>query len=216
MDAVPNPEMEVSSVVQFLVDAVETEGIRFSLDIDRAAVVAWDTETTSLHGVAIQIGVVALDVEGRELLATSRILSPLGYPIDPRAFAVHGIPQERLEEEGEPAGKCVSSLVDLASRATSASVHFVAHNSAFDIRAIRKTADAAGVSFPSSFSSFCTMNAGKRAMEAVGRGSKRPKNGELYEALVGPVPKETILHDAVGDARLTAHSFLAGRRVGLW
>lgn len=208
--------MEVASVVQSLVDAVETEGIRFALDMDRAAVIAWDTETTSLHGVAIQIGVVALDAEGGELLATSHILSPLGHPIDPRALAVHGISQARLEEEGEPAGKCVSSLIEINTRAASASVPFVAHNSAFDVRAMRKTAEAAGVRFPSSFRSFCTMTTGKRAMEAAGRGCKRPKNGELYEVLVGPVPKETILHDAVGDARLTAHSFLAGKRAGLW
>ena len=45
---------------------------------------------------------------------------------------------------------------------------------------------------------------------------KPPKNIELYEALVGPVPEGTKLHDALADVRLTAASYAAGVRKGWW
>ena len=45
---------------------------------------------------------------------------------------------------------------------------------------------------------------------------KAPKNVELHEALVGPIPEGTQLHDALADVRVTSASFVAGVREGWW
>ena len=206
---------DVLETVRCLCDDVETRALAYELP-ERAAVVAWDTETTGLRGVVVQLGVVVLDEERNELSAHARMFAPLvEFPIEAGAFAVHKISRARQEAEGEPVPKCLAAFERLARVARERNVPMVAHNAAFDQRMLRCTAQAVGRPAPD-VDSACTMLLGKRACVDERGKAKRPKNRELYERLVGEAPDEERLHDAVEDARLTAHSFLAGRSRGLW
>ena len=65
---------------------------------------------------------------------------------------------------------------------------------------------------------FCTMQKSKRRLNLANKrgGLKVPKNTELHNALVGPVPAGTLLHDALADVRITAASYFAGQRQRWW
>ena len=65
---------------------------------------------------------------------------------------------------------------------------------------------------------FCTMQSSKRrlGLKNCRGGLKPPKNTELHEKLVGPVPAGTRLHDALADVRITAASYFAGQRQRWW
>ena len=207
---------EVERAVLDLCDEVETRALAYSLPED-AAVIAWDTETTGLHGVIVQLGIVALDSAGREVGVDSRLFAPLeAFPIEPGAVAVHKITSEQQAAEGEPVGKCLRAFVELAQTAARRRIPMVAHNAAFDKRMVHKTAKAIGLE-PPEIESLCTMNLGRTVFKDAQTGRKKnPKNRELYNLLVGGAPEDEFLHDAVEDARLTAQSFLAGRKSGLW
>lgn len=209
-------DCEVKALVESLCATVEERCLRYALDMDRATVIAWDTETTSLNGVIVQIGVVALDENGDELLADSRIIAPIyGHAVEERALAVHGISDNRRVREGESATACIRAFGELVRLACEKSVPLVAHNSSFDERMLRNTCAAVGVDAPT-FQGFCTMTNGRRAMRELRGTNKRPKNVELYEALCGMLPPDTPLHDAVADAKLTARSYIEGHRRGFW
>lgn len=217
-------DMVEGDVVQALNDIcerVQSEALAYQLD-DRAAVVAWDTETTGLNGVVVQIGTVVLDRGGSELLAHSRMLAPLpNWPISDGAFCVHGITSAKQRAEGEPVKEALEAFAELAELARARGVPLVAHNAAFDKRMLRNTAREAGLEAESvqrieGIESLCTMTLGKRVMEHRTGRKKRPRNQELFELLVGSLPTGTHLHDATEDARLTAHSYLSGRREGFW
>lgn len=208
---------EVRDAVHRLCDDAETRALAYVLP-PAAAVVAWDTETTGLNGVVVQLGVVVLDAARNELASSSRLLAPVtGFPIEPRALAVHKISRERQCWEGEPVAKCLRAFEHLVRTAKSRGVPVVAHNAAFDKRMLRNTARAVGYEPSEAVESLCTMMLGTLAVpHADGKRGKRLKNRELYERLVGEAPEDERLHDAVEDARLTAHSFLVGRDRGLW
>ena len=159
---------------------------------------------------------MALDATGREVGVDSRLFAPLeAFPIEPGALAVHKITPARQAAEGEPVGKCLRAFVELAQTASRRHIPMVAHNAAFDKRMVRNTASAIGFE-PPQIESLCTMNLGRTVCtDAEGR-KKRPKNRELYDLLIGGAPDDAFLHDAVEDARLTAQSFLAGKKRGLW
>ena len=206
---------EVEGAVLDLCDEVETRALAYSLPED-AVVVAWDTETTGLHGVIVQLGIVALDSTGREVAVDSRLFAPLqAFPIEPGAVAVHKITRERQAVEGEPVDKCLRAFFELAQTASRRRIPLVAHNAAFDKRMVHKTAKAIGLE-PPEIESLCTMNLGRRVFTDEQGRKKNPKNRELYDFLIGGAPEDEFLHDAVEDARLTAQSFLTGRQRGLW
>ena len=47
-------------------------------------------------------------------------------------------------------------------------------------------------------------------------GIKAPKNSELFQALVGPIPPDAQLHDALADVRITCKSYRAAKNAGWW
>lgn len=205
---------DVFATVDDLCSKVETEELRYEIP-PNAAVIAWDTETTDLHGVVVQLGVVCVDAYGVELYATSRMFAPIpGHPIRGDAYAVHGISEDMQRTQGEPVCKSIEAFVELTRSAKTRNVTLVAHNASFDRRMLQNTARAVGMT--SDVESECTMLLGKRVSQVRRGTNKRPKNSELYEMLVGPIPKSARLHDAVEDARLTARSFVAGRAQGFW
>lgn len=208
-------DADVADALSEIVRAVEAEGLRYDVP-DGVVVLAWDTESTGLGGVVVQLGVVGLDVHRRELMAVSRMFQPLeGHPMDRRARLVHGISTDDQRRLGEPVRACLAAFCVLAEEARSKGIPLVAHNASFDQRMLSNTARAVSFTMPD-IASECTMRLGKRVAAERFGSRKAPRNAELYEMLVGSVPSGTSLHDAVADARLTAHSFAAGREQNLW
>ena len=192
------------------------------LDAYRPGVVAWDTETTGLRGAVIQAAVVELDARGNEQsVLTGIVRPPRGYALERGAVAVHGITPGRIDAEGqEDVPAFLRPLVGRLKRARASGTRVVAHNAAFDVGRMNETLRA--WEMPERLEAedvFCTMRGAKRHCGLVGRtGAPRcPKNAELYALLTGhPEPADETLHDAAADARLTAQSYLAGRRKGWW
>lgn len=184
-------------------------------EVSRAAVIAWDTETTGLRGVVIQIGYCILDHEAEEIGSGEWLLAPIpGHPVEPRALSVHHITDERRAEEGKLPGECLEAFGRLVAAAASHGVPLVAHNAAFDLGRMKYTASV--LPAPRSVeSSLCTMKLGGRVMNKKRGTTKLPKNAELYECLFGKEPSGR-LHDAIADARITAHSYMEGKRQKFW
>lgn len=184
-----------------------------------------DTETNGGRvQFVIQIAFVLLDKDLNELSSYKKYLKlpPDNQYINPHAAKVHGITLNTLTREGvDPKEalthffKCVSDV----KKNRDGKVIF--HNAAFDSRSISATAEAIGYATPFPFtasSCFCTMVNSKSRLGLKDKLNrlKPPKNTELHEALVGPVPEGTKLHDALADVRVTAASFAAGVRAGWW
>ena len=180
------------------------------------SVLAFDTETTGLTGVVIQVGAVGLDAEGRELLSHAWLVRPPpGWRVERGAQRVHGISDEQLAREGLDAHDGLAAFARLATAANAAGVPLVAHNASFDVRALRRTLEAIGAA-PVPLDATCTMQKSRAVAKKMFGATRAMKNAELYEALCGPVPADARLHDAVADARLTARAFLAGTAAGLF
>lgn len=208
-------EAEVAAVLGEVCDEVETRGLEYDVPANTYAV-AWDTETTGLNGAIVQIGVVFVDAAGNEIASDSRLLAPLpGFPTQARALAIHKITPERQKREGEPVSKCLLAFKRLVQSLKRRNIPLVAHNASFDERILRNTASAAGCDVPCP-ESLCTMTLGKTIYVDANGKNKSPKNRDLYNLLIGGAPEDAQLHDAVEDARLTARSFVEGRRVGHW
>lgn len=208
----------VATCVQKAVQAV--------LDNYRPSVVAFDTETTGLRGAVIQAALVEVDAHGTERSVFSGIVPPPdGYRLEPAAVAVHRITQRRIDAEGQPAVPFFRTLVTALKRARDDGKRVVAHNASFDVARLNETLVAHGMHDEQVGTDlvFCTMHGSKRHCGLTNRrGAMRcPKNAELYELLTGEDVVEAVtggaaLHDAATDARITARSYLEGRRRGWW
>jgi DNA polymerase III epsilon subunit-like protein len=185
-----------------------------------------DVETNGGKGgqMVIQLAFILLDKDLNEISSYDHYLKlpDNNRYINPHAAGVHAITLDTLDREGiDPKEalayffKCVSGV----KKHRDGKVVF--HNAAFDSKAITHTAETIGYTAPFPFtaqSCFCTMVNSKSRLgltDKIGR-PKAPKNTELHEALVGPVPEGTKLHDALADVRVTAASFAAGVRAGWW
>lgn len=144
--------------------------------------------------------------------------------INPRAFDVHGITHEFLQEHGMPFERAMELLVSDIINCSNPLI--VCHNAAFDIGCVLHTAKKMGVdeSFRHRFSStpyLCTMKIGANICKIPGfRGSeyKFPKLVELCEH-VGLDSKTLDLdrqHDALQDASVLRMVFEAGLNSGFF
>jgi len=172
----------------------------------------------------IQIAFLLLDQNYNELSSYKKYLKlpPDNQYINPHAAKVHGITLNTLAREGVAPKEALGEFFRCVSEVKkNRDGRVVFHNAAFDSKAITATADAIGYTLPFPFTSescFCTMKESKHRLglqNKIGR-LKAPKNTELHEALVGPIPEGTQLHDALADVRVTSASFVAGVRLRWW
>ena len=185
------------------------------------AALVFDTETNGLRDPhAVQIAWVVYDADGRELWSRVEYLAlPPGKSIDPFAEKVHRISLRTLEAKGKAAQFVLADFYVDLDRVTARGGKVVAHNAKFDARVVTNTATSCGLARGlDAAECFCTMERSKRLLNLTNRrgGLKPPKNTELHEALVGPVPAGVQLHDALADVRVTAASYFAGKRREWW
>lgn len=185
------------------------------------AALVFDTETNGLKDpLAVQIAWVVYDADGHELWSRVEYLAlPPGISIDRFAEKVHRISMRTLEAKGKAAQSVLADFYVDLDRVTAQGGKVVAHNAKFDARVVANTARTCGLARGLDASEcFCTMEQSKRRLGLQNRrgGLKPPKNSELHEALVGPVPAGVQLHDALADVRLTAASYFAGKWLRWW
>ena len=93
----------------------------------------------------------------------------------------------------------------------------MAHNAKFDARVVTNTATSCGLARGLGGECFCTMEESKRRLGL--QTERRAQAAEEHRAprvLVGPVPADLRLHDALADVRVTAASYFAGKRQRWW
>lgn len=180
-------------------------------------VIAWDTETSSLVGVVVQLGVVGRGEEGETFHYSTNVKLAAPYRMEAGAEAVHGLSEELVSATGCDPSEALARMAEIVSVSKARKIPLVAHNASFDKRAVARTALAAQVADPLHGAEVaCTMQLGRRVTKKVEGKSRPPKNVWLFETLCGALPHGVSLHDATDDARLTAQSYLAGIKDGYW
>ena len=208
--------------------------------------IVFDTETTDLKGLAIQIAFGCYDKCGNLVRNYNFYFKlPPGYLIEPRAKAVHKIEESYLERHGLVTEDVLMVLFECAKvcgQFIRSGGRVVAHNASFDCEVVFRTWNAhsqhlnqliqnAGVSGrtrsatppPNPFigfvdKTFCTMLSSKSYVMAKNKLGriKNPKNIELYSYLYDGQVPDGELHDASTDIRVTAMSYFKGIDVGWW
>ena len=173
---------------------------------------------TRLYTV-IQLAFV-IEIAGAEVATFNEYiaLTP-GRSINKFAKQIHGISEEVLEEKGKPARIVLTEFFKAVDRVLATHGTIVAHNAAFDVAVVNRTAESCDLDRRlASEDVFCTMQNSKKilGLKNVQGRPKNPKNSELFEALVGPVPPDTQLHDALADVRITCKSYRAAKNAGWW
>ena len=158
---------------------------------DRDGVVGFDTETTGLHGAAIEVGVV--DAEGRAVYHAYVI--PL-EPIHPKAAAVHGLTEEHLAELGARPWVEVSDELREALRGRTV----VAYNDEFfDKTVLERTDTMAGT--PSSAPDVAWVDV-MQPYQSIQGHHKTMKLTEASADFGVPLSQQDA-HGAMADARAT-------------
>jgi DNA polymerase III epsilon subunit-like protein len=181
-------------------------------------VLAFDTETSGLNPpIVLQIAYSLLE-NNEQPKETSHILKlPAGVRIHPAAQAVHGISAERVVKEGVDPLPVFDAFLRLAADVVARGGRVVAHNSAFDVRAISTTIRYWNQPAPQFPLTFCTMNSSKAYSPLKNKRGwvKAFRNEELYEFLFSTPPTER-LHDAMGDVRVTLKNYMEAQQRGWW
>lgn len=178
-------------------------------------VLFFDTETIGLgNPVVCQLGYALHSQCGTCLRESNELLLlPAGARISCGAHKIHNISESDCHARGVDTVAHLRLLHQLALSVVKAGGLVVAHNAAFDVRAINATFSAFQVEDRFSASTFCLMrNATVYAdcRNKLGR-RKQPRNDELYRLLFDKEPEAT-LHDALADVRVTAANFFELRK----
>lgn len=174
-------------------------------------IVVFDTETSGLNPpLVIELAYVVLNYESLEEVShSSQLLSlPVGQSISYGAFKVHGISDAAVRKRGVPAVAALRTFTDLCHEIVADGGLVVAHNAAFDARAINATFQAFLAPNRFSVQTFCTMRSATAFCGLQGKAGrpKPPKNEELYKILFKQAPNQK-LHSALGDVRVSVDNY---------
>ena len=182
-------------------------------------VLVLDTETTGLlpktpdgaYPHIVQLSMRTYDTKTRAKNSTNIILNP-GVEIPAASIAVHGITNERAQQEGIPP---VDALTLLALEIDNADV-LVCHNLEYDTTVVAKELERNGlvnVLKKPKMEKYCTMKCSKTLCNIVARSKrtgrpyiKYPTLSELYQKLFGAAV--VGLHDAHMDTAVTLRCYL--------
>lgn len=210
-----------------MLECEEVEGKKFRLsknlfldDLLRTNFAVVDTETTgfSSRDVAIQTCVLLCDADGKEIYKYDEYWkTPQDVTINPRASAVHKISEDKLEEAGLDARTEIQWVHALLNQLASMSAKIIAHNAKFDARILRQTASSTDAEWRFD-SFFCTQAASRHLVSAKDKNGKvkAPSNKELYEHVTNTKICESKLHDAYEDCKITAASYVIGKKLQWW
>ena len=204
-------------------------------------VVVFDTETTGLSGLICQLAYNVYNLGNGDVLARRNVLFrlPPGARVSPGAYRVHKISDDQLRAHGVPAIPELRAFGELCEDVLRRGAgRVVAHNAAFDCRALKYTWECHrgdsgdGVRrLPTVDTTTCTMKASTGKVKVFNRAGKFkwPKNSELYAALFNVAPEDDAtltaggashgtgsLHDAAYDIAVTARCYFEGRRRQWW
>lgn len=157
-------------------------------------IIVVDVETTGLSsqrgGRVIEVGAVAL--QGDVIVAEFGTLIDTGAAISYGAYRVHGISEEMLAGQPEPAE------VWRAFRELVGSAPLVAHNAPFDSAFVRCELSRLGLGLPNPW--HCTVRLARSKLPHL----PNHRLETVYRHLFGSIPHGTARHRALDDARLTA------------
>ena len=141
------------------------------------------------------------------------LIAPEGFTIPRSATEIHGITNERAQEEGRP----LQEILSLFSQALEQAEVIVGHNVSFDRSMVtaefaRLKQNAPILGLPS----HCTMKTTVEICKipSKGRGYKWPKLMELYEHLFNESFEDA--HDALADVRACSRCYFELKRQGLF
>ena len=100
------------------------------------SVIVFDTETNSFtedNARIVQLAWIEYTRDGTELERKSAILQPIGFAIEQRAINIHGITNERAQQEGEPAAQVLNEFLDRLQMLAENNGVLVAHNIKYDV-----------------------------------------------------------------------------------
>ena len=188
-------------------------------------IVCFDTETTGLSpAIVCQLAYVVVE-NGAITVEYDQLLNlPPGARIGRQAQNVHGISNRDCNERGVDAVYALELLAQTCARILADGGRVVAHNSKFDVRALRETRLAHNVidhgenQTLEDKNTFCTMANSKQyspLKDKAGR-TKVFKNEELYQFFYGLPPSWAKLHDALDDVMVTTLNYAQGLHRGWW
>ena len=185
----------------------------------------FDTETIGLKpAIVCQLAYLIVE-DGAVSTEYDQLLKlPAGFRIGKQAQAVHGISNKDCATRGVDAPEALEIFARECARILAVGGRIVAHNSKFDVRAIRETRSAHGVIDYSENQTledkdtFCSMTASKQHSPLVDKAGRRKnfRNEELYAHFYGGAPSWARLHNALDDVRVTALNYSAGLRNSWW
>jgi len=184
--------------------------------------VCFDTETTGLYEPhVIQLAYIVFTEDGTEVRRYNKIMKLLpGKRIDPRAIEVHRINMSKVQREGVNPLAELEEFMRVCGDVIVSGGRIIAHNSAFDVRAINTTLSAwtPSPALLNESSTFCTMKNSKLYSPLVDKAGRRKafKNVELHMHLFGKAPDLGPLHDALTDILVTKANFTEGAIRGWW
>ena len=188
-------------------------------------IVCFDTETTGFSpAIVCQLAYVVVE-NGEVTTEYDQLLElPRGATIGRQAQSIHGISNRACAKRGVDAAAALETFARMCARILSEGGRLVAHNSRFDVRAIRDTRSAHNLidyedNETLTFTdTFCTMVNSKQyspLKDKAGR-QKAFKNDEMFTFLYGEPPKFARLHDALDDVHVTILCYVGGVNRGWW
>jgi len=162
-------------------------------------IVAFDVETTGLspnmgHRI-IEVGAVRI-VSG-SFVEEFHSLIDCGGSISMSAQRIHGITPAMLRGQPPPA------VVFASFRAFISQATLAAHNVRFDLSFLRN--EFGGLGWPLPNRAMCTLEACRSRLYML----PNYRLETVARRLLGPLPQDTRLHRALGDARLVARVWVA-------
>lgn len=161
----------------------------------------------------------AISIEYDQLLQL-----PPGVRIGKQAQAVHGISNADCAKRGVDAADALELFAIECARILSTGGRVVAHNSKFDVRAVRETRLAHNIidcgenQTLEVGDTFCTMTASKQYSQLKDKAGRKKafKNEELYQYFHNCPPTWARLHNALDDVMVTTLNYGRGLRRNWW
>lgn len=186
-------------------------------------VCCFDVESSGLgpNARVLQLAFGLFRADGQPLRIYNRLWKiPPKAPISKGSIAIHKIGRRQLDARGTAAAPQLRNAARAFRALRESGVRIVAFNKAFDVRLMRQTARLEGVDewTLDEEQVLCTMVESRVhcPLRTLNGARKGFSNAELYEHMFGRLPSSVVLHDAEADIRITAATYLEGRRRGWW